>query len=134
MFRDFIFPQKALAAGHFSPATPRPDQGSHSTNSSSHASAHLRSHLGALRDIRDHLHLLRPLPAMFKQTGEPGINHPEILRAKPLAAPLNQVAPACAGNTRSLAHTLLSRVTPSRGRKVYLLDFAAYKPDEECVP
>ena len=39
-----------------------------------------------------------------------------------------------AGNTRSLAHTLLSRVTPARGRKVYMLDFAAYKPDEECVP
>ena len=51
-----------------------------------------------------------------------------------LAAPLIQIAPARAGNTRSLAHTLMSRVTPARGRKVYLLDFAAYKPDEECVP
>ena len=71
---------------------------------------------------------------MFKQTGEPGVTNPEAVRAKPFPAPLSQVAMARAGNTRSLAHTLLSRVTPSRGRKVYLLDFAAYKPDEECVP
>ena len=39
-----------------------------------------------------------------------------------------------AGNTRSLAQTLLSRVMPALGRKVYLLDFAAYTPGDECVP